>query len=69
MIDNTDQWVIRCNNFYDAAKFAVSQKWTAREWSWAPAYTSNNTIQIFKRCNFDEETDGRILSTYQRMYE
>ncbi len=69
MIDDADQWVIRCSNFYDATTFASSQRWSSREWSWAPAHTSKNTIQIFKRWNFEEETNGRILSTYQRMYE
>ena len=47
--DNTDRWVVRCNNFDAAAKYAGEQDWSLRSWTWLPAYTVHNTIQVFER--------------------
>lgn len=55
MIDDTDKWVIRCGNFYDALMFANSKKWTVREWSWAPAHTTKNAIQVFRRWRVEDQ--------------
>jgi hypothetical protein len=47
--DYTDRWVIRCNNFEEAAKYAAVQGWSLRSWSWLPAYTIHRTVQVFER--------------------
>lgn len=47
--EETDRYVVRCNSFYSAAKYAAEQGWGIREWAWLPAYTVQNTVQVFKR--------------------
>jgi hypothetical protein len=47
--DSTDRYVVRCNDFEAASKYAAANGWEKREWSWFPAYTLNKTIQIFER--------------------
>lgn len=45
----TDRYVIRCNNFVTASAYAAAQEWSLHEWSWFPAYTINNGVQVFER--------------------
>jgi hypothetical protein len=47
--DSTDRYVVRCNDFEAASKYAAANGWEKREWSWFPAYTLNKTIQVFER--------------------
>ena len=49
MIDNTDRWVVRCNDFATAARYAAEQNWALREWTWLPAYTIQKGVQVFER--------------------
>lgn len=46
---DTDRYVVRCNNFANAARYAAEQNWHLSEWAWLPAYTVNDGIQIFGR--------------------
>jgi len=46
---NTDRWIVRCNNFTIASKYAAEKNWSLSEWAWLPAYTIQNTIQVFER--------------------
>lgn len=60
MTDNKDNWVVRSSNFYDALVYAQSNKWAVHEWSWAPAHTTKNVIQVFKRWRIeDRNTESR----------
>lgn len=44
-----DSYVVRCNSFYNAAKYAAEKGWHISEWAWLPAYTVQNRIQVFER--------------------
>lgn len=46
---DTDRYVVRCNSFDVASRYAAQQEWALREWAWLPAYTVHSTIQVFER--------------------
>lgn len=49
MENDTDKYVIRCNSFYNASKYASENGWMTKEWAWMPAYSFRDNIQIFER--------------------
>ena len=46
---NADTYIVRCNNFESAARYAAVQNWHISEWAWLPAYTLSPNIQVFVR--------------------
>lgn len=53
MSNDTDRYVIRCNDFSVAAAYAAQMDWRIAEWSWAPAYTVHKNIQVYARVDND----------------
>lgn len=49
MSRDTDRYVVRCESFAAAARYAAEQNWALREWTWLPAYTISKNIQVFER--------------------
>lgn len=54
-----DRYVVRCESFTDAARYAAEQNWSLHEWTWLPAYTISKNIQVFERMR-DENSSNRV---------
>lgn len=42
-------YVIQCNSYVEAAKYAAEHDWWLHAWTWLPDTTVHSTIKVYKR--------------------